>query len=97
MSKITREEILKLAKLAHLRLDDDEVEKFSNEISDIITYAEMLDDVDTDDLRPTYQVTSLENIARPDTEVDYGINRTELLKNLPDRKDDLIKVKRMVG
>lgn len=97
MAKLTREDVLKLARLARLRLTDEETEKFQREISDILGYVEVLSDVDTAALKPTYQVTGLTNVTRPDELHDYGADQTALLKNLPDRENDLIKVKRMVG
>ena len=48
-------------------------------------------------LRPTYQVTGSENITRSDEVTNYSINQEDLLKNLPDREGNLIKVKRMIG
>lgn len=97
MTKITREEILKLAKLARLRLSNEEVDKFTNEIGNILSYAETLENVATDDLKPTYQVTGLSNVVREDKVIDYGPDQKDLLSNLPSRDKNLIKVKRMIG
>lgn len=97
MAKLTREDILKLAKLARLRLTDAEVDKFQDEISSILGYVEKLDDVTTDGLKPTYQVTGLTNISRVDEVRDYGSSPDELLKNAPATDGRYIKVKRMIG
>lgn len=97
MAKITREEILKLARLSRLHLNEDEVQEFTEEIGKIIDYVKVLDNVDVSGLRPTYQVTGSENITRSDEVIDYKINQEDLLKNLPDREGNLIKVKRMIG
>jgi len=97
MAKITREEILKLARLSRLHLNEDEVQEFTDEIGKIIDYVKVLDNVDVSGLRPTYQVTGSENITRSDEVIDYKINQEDLLKNLPDREGNLIKVKRMIG
>jgi aspartyl-tRNA(Asn)/glutamyl-tRNA(Gln) amidotransferase subunit C len=97
MAKLTREDILKLAQLAKLQLDDHEVETFQTEITEILGYVEMLKDVDTDGLEPTYQVTGLTNVTRPDKLKDYGSSQESLLKNVPNLEGKYIKVKRMVG
>ncbi len=97
MAKLTREDVLKLARLARLRLSDDEVATFQREISDILGYVEMLGDVDTKGLKPTYQVTGLTNVSRPDVPHAYGADPEQLLKNVPEREADYIKVKRMIG
>ena len=97
MAKLTREDILKLARLARLRLSDKETEAFQDEISEILGYVEMLQSVDTEGLDPTYQVTGLSNVTRPDEEVAYGADQLELLKNVPKTEKSYIKVKRMIG
>lgn len=97
MAKLTREDILKLAKLARLRLSDKEVEKFQTEIGDILGYVEKLADVDTKGLKPTYQVSGLVNVTRQDVVRDYSISQLDLLKNVPQTERGYIKVKRMIG
>lgn len=97
MAKLTREDILKLARLARLRLSDEEVAKFQAEIGDILGYFEMLNTVDTANLKPTYQVTGLMNVTRADEVKDYGATPDELLKNVPAKDGRYIKVKRMIG
>ena len=97
MAKITREEILQLARLSRLHLNEDEVQEFTDEIGKLIDYVKALEDVDVSGLRPTYQVTGSENITRSDEVTNYSINQEDLLKNLPDREGNLIKVKRMIG
>lgn len=96
MAKITRDEILKLAKLAQLKLSDQEIEKYQTELQSIMEYADILTDVDVIGTKPTYQVTGLQNVTRPDVAMDYGVSRDELLKNVPHREADYIKVKRMI-
>ncbi len=97
MAKLTREDVLKLARLARLELSDDEVEEFRAELSEILQYVEQLQDVDVDGLKPTNQVTGLTDVTRPDEIRDYGYKTEELLKNVPAVKDNQIKVKRMLG
>jgi aspartyl-tRNA(Asn)/glutamyl-tRNA(Gln) amidotransferase subunit C len=97
MSKLTRDDVLKLSQLARLDLDDSEVERYQKELSEILQYVEQLSSVDVADLKPTNQVTGLTNVTRPDETRDYGYDPAELLKNVPAVKDNQIKVKRMVG
>lgn len=96
MAKLTRDEVLKLAKLAHLELTETEVLKFQGEISDILNYVEQLQSVKVDGDEPTYQVTGLNNVTRPDEVTDYGVSQEELLKNLPARDKNYIKVKKIL-
>lgn len=97
MTKISREEILKLARLARLNLSDEEVSKFQSEITDILNYVEILDNADTNNLEPTYQVTGLVNSFREDSIINYGTDKKELLKNVPKKNGEYIEVNRMIG
>jgi aspartyl-tRNA(Asn)/glutamyl-tRNA(Gln) amidotransferase subunit C len=96
MAKLNREDILKLAQLARLDLSDAEVEEYASELSAILQYVEQLSSVDVEGLEPTHQVTGLTNVTRADEVRDYGYQPEDLLKNVPDVKDDQIKVKRIL-
>jgi aspartyl-tRNA(Asn)/glutamyl-tRNA(Gln) amidotransferase subunit C len=97
MAKLTREDILKLARLSRLELSDSEIETFQSEISEILNYVEMLKNVDTGNLKPTSQVTGLVNVTRSDEVKEYAASPDDLLKNVPTREKRYIKVKRMIG
>lgn len=97
MTKLSREDVLKLARLARLALDDTEIEAFRKELESVLEYVEQLRDVDTTGLLPTTQVTGLKNVMREDTVIDYGVSRDNLLRLAPAREDDEVKVKRMIG
>lgn len=97
MTKLTREDVLKLAQLARLQLTDDEVEEFASEFSEILAYVEQLQGVNTEGLKPTHQVSGNVNVMRDDAVVEYGYDPKDLLKNVPAIEDDHIKVKRMVN
>jgi aspartyl-tRNA(Asn)/glutamyl-tRNA(Gln) amidotransferase subunit C len=97
MSKLSRDDILKLAQLSRLQLSDDEVGQFEEEIGAILKYVEQLQTVDLDGLEPTYQVTGLKDVTRPDEIVDYQASPKDLLKNAPSIEKNHFKVKRMVN
>jgi aspartyl-tRNA(Asn)/glutamyl-tRNA(Gln) amidotransferase subunit C len=98
--KLTRDDVLKLARLSRLKLGDEEIAKFQDELSTILNYVEHLDSVNVDGLEQTYQVTGLTsddlNATRED-EVTEQVSQKELLKNVPKTKDGHIEVKRMIG
>jgi aspartyl-tRNA(Asn)/glutamyl-tRNA(Gln) amidotransferase subunit C len=97
MAKLTRDDVLKLAQLARLKLSDDEIEEYSKELSDVLQYVEMLQKVDVEGLEPTNQVSGLTNVMRDDKVKSYGYDPKDLLKNVPKVEDDQIKVNRMLG
>jgi aspartyl-tRNA(Asn)/glutamyl-tRNA(Gln) amidotransferase subunit C len=96
MSKLSREDVLKLAALSKLKLSDKEVKKLQVELSEILNYVEILNQVDTSGLEPTYQVSGLKNIYRNDRIKDYGYKPKDLLKNAPEVMDGQFKVKRIL-
>ncbi len=97
MAKLSREDVLKLARLSRLRLSDDEIVQFQAEISEILAYVEQLSEIDTKGLQPTSQVTGLTNAMREDEIIDYGPTPDELLKNAPLTDNKQFKVKRVLG
>jgi aspartyl-tRNA(Asn)/glutamyl-tRNA(Gln) amidotransferase subunit C len=96
MSKLSRDDVLKLAQLSRLKLTDEEIEKFREELSSILEYVEKLDSIDVSDLEPTYQVTVLKNVMRKDEPVNYGYKTEDLLKNAPAVKDNQFRVRRVL-
>lgn len=97
MADLTRDDVLKLARLARLTITDEEIEKYRKELSDILRYVEQLSKVDVTGLEPTTQVTGLKNIMREDEVADYGASPDDLLRIVPKTHDRHIKVKRMIG
>lgn len=96
MSKLTREQILKLAKLSRLSLTEAEISKYQKELGDILDYFKILESVDVSGLKPTYQVTGLSNVTRDDVVVEKQADPSVLLKNTPQSQDGYIKVGRMI-
>ncbi|HSX46026.1 MAG TPA: Asp-tRNA(Asn)/Glu-tRNA(Gln) amidotransferase subunit GatC [Candidatus Saccharimonadia bacterium] len=97
MSKLTREDVLKLARLARLDLSEAEIEEFRTELSSILDYVEQLQGVDVAGLKPTNQVTGLTNVMREDEVKEYGYAPLDLLKNVPATEANQIKARRMIG
>ena len=96
MADLSRDDVLKLARLARLDLSEEEIESFRGELDEILKYVEHLNAVDVADLKPTSQVTGLVNVTREDEVKSYGYEASDLLKNVPRTQDDLIKVQRMI-
>ena len=90
---LSNDEVKRIAKLARLKLTDEETEKFSKQLSDILSHAKMLEEVDTDNVEPIAQITGLESVSFEDNE--KGCEFTdELLKQTPQSvQDNMIKVK----
>ena len=96
MSKLTKEEIIKLARLSKIKLSESEVETFRVELESILGHVEQLQSIDTEGIEPTYQVSGLKNITRKDEISDYGTSKEDLLSNAAEVKDGMIKVPKVL-
>ena len=96
MTQITRDDVLHLAQLSSLELNDDEIDALQIDISNILGYVNQLSELDTSGVEPTYQVTGLQNVWRDDKIVDYGISREELLALAPESSNNQIKVPKVL-
>ena len=91
---LTKKEVEHIALLGRLKLTDEEIEKFSHQLSSILEYVEQLQQVNTDGVEPTAHVTGLENVMRPD-KVDQWEGKTikKSLALAPETEDDLVKTR----
>jgi aspartyl-tRNA(Asn)/glutamyl-tRNA(Gln) amidotransferase subunit C len=91
---ISKEEVIKVAKLARIDVTEEEVGQFQSELSAILEYVEQLQKVDTSGVEETAQVTGLENVFRKDEVVEQPEGQREAtLAQAPERVANLIKVK----
>lgn len=96
MTQISRDDVLHLAQLSSLQLSDDEVDGLQGDLESIVGYIDQLATLDTTGVEPTYQVTDLENVFRPDEEIDYGVSREDLLARAPEQADNSVKVPKVL-
>jgi aspartyl-tRNA(Asn)/glutamyl-tRNA(Gln) amidotransferase subunit C len=88
---IDREQVLHVARLARLRLSDEEVERMAGELSAILEHVERINELDLDGVEPTSHVVDVENVLRPD-EPRPSLPRERALANAPDATDDGFRV-----
>jgi len=92
--KLNKKEVEHIALLARLGLNDDEIEKYSTQLSSILEYVEQLKEVETEGVEPTAQVTGLENVMRSDVvEVNEPATMKKLVESAPRHEDNLVKTK----
>ncbi|MCX6727814.1 MAG: Asp-tRNA(Asn)/Glu-tRNA(Gln) amidotransferase subunit GatC [Candidatus Saccharibacteria bacterium] len=96
MANLTENDVLKLASLSKISLDKEELTALTTELGDILGYIEQLSSVDVSGLEPINQVTGLTNVMRKDVITDYGVSQEELLKNLPARSGNYMKVNKVL-
>jgi aspartyl-tRNA(Asn)/glutamyl-tRNA(Gln) amidotransferase subunit C len=86
-------DVKRVAKLANLSLSADEEDKYSEQLSKILEYIDKLNEVDTENVEPTYNVTGLLNVMRPDEVGDCVISEEEATKNAAHSKDGFFVTK----
>lgn len=92
--KLTKEQVEHISKLAKLDLSDEEIVRFQKQLSSILKYVELLNEVDTENVEPTAQTTGLKNVVREDKpSEEQCLTQEEVLSNAPQRQDGFIKTK----
>ncbi len=97
MSTLNHQEVKRIAELARLELTADEIELFTRQLGDILTYVEQIRALDTTGVPPTSSV-----LNRPVDRTDEprpSLSRADLLRNAPDAAPEagLFKVPRVIG
>ena len=78
--KLTKDEVNHIAKLANLKISPEETRLFQKQLSETLSYINKLNKLDTKNVKPTNQVTGLENVFRED-EVLPSLTQKEALSN----------------
>lgn len=90
--KISREEVLHIALLARLGVTDAEVDRMSEQLSNILDNFEVLQQVDTSGIQPTAQSIALQNVVSDD-EVAPSLPQNEVLANAPKKERNFFRVR----
>jgi aspartyl-tRNA(Asn)/glutamyl-tRNA(Gln) amidotransferase subunit C len=95
-ARITRADVVHVARLARLGLTEEELESLTRELSVILDHAARVSALDTDGVPPTAHPLPLINVFRSD-EVRPGVDRDEVLSQAPDVEDGRFRVPRILG
>lgn len=92
--KLSKKQVGHVAKLAKLELPEEEVSKFSKQLSSILEYVDLLHEVDVTDVAPIAQTTGLSNVTRSDSPQEKGcLSQKEVFSNVPETKDGHVATK----
>ena len=95
MNKITEEEVKKVAELARLRLDNNQLRHHSEQIEKILDYINQLEKIDTKGVPCTTRAIEVTNVLRKDVNNKFE-DRDDLLNLAPSREDDFFKVPKII-
>jgi aspartyl-tRNA(Asn)/glutamyl-tRNA(Gln) amidotransferase subunit C len=93
---VTKKDVEYIAELAKLKFKDEELEKFTEQLNEILAYVEKLNELDTTNVEPLSHPVEGSNVFREDN-VKPSIDREEALKNAPDRSELFFKVPKVIG
>lgn len=93
---VTRKDVEYIAQLARLRFKDEELEKFTHQLNEILNYIEKLNELDTTNVEPLNHPIENVNIFRND-ELKESVKTENALKNAPDSTDELFKVPKVIN
>lgn len=92
---ITIKDVEHVALLARLELSAEEKKLYADQLNAILTYVEMLNELDTEDVPPTAHVLPLQNVFREDR-VGGNLPPEEVLANAPEREEQFFKVPKII-
>ncbi len=90
--KLSRDEVLHIALLARLGLPEAEVDRLSEQLSNILENFEVLQQVDTSGIPPTAQSIALQNVVSND-EVASSLPQDQVLANAPQKEENFFRVR----
>lgn len=93
---ITREDVVHLAKLSNISLAENQIEPLIKDLDNILGYISQLDELDTEDVEPTYQCFDMQNVWREDEIEDFEAKREDLLALTFESEDNQIKVPKVL-
>ncbi len=93
--KITKNEVIHVADLSRLDLDEESIDKFAGQIASILEYVEKLRHANTEGVPPTSHAIFLSNAFREDGEISH-LDRDAALANAPEKEDGSFAVPRVI-
>ena len=96
MTKITKDEVKKVAHLARLELKEHEIVNHAEQLEKILEYIDQLEKIDTDNVACTTRAIEVTNVFRKDENKNFDCNE-ELLELGPSREDKFFKVPKIIN
>lgn len=93
---VTKKDVEKIAELARLKFTDAELENFTPQMNEILSYMDKLNELDTENVKPLSHPVEQNNVFRDD-ETKQSISTEEALKNAPSKDEHHFKVPKVIG
>ncbi|MEK6552424.1 MAG: Asp-tRNA(Asn)/Glu-tRNA(Gln) amidotransferase subunit GatC [Bacteroidota bacterium] len=93
---VTKKDVEYIAELARLKFKEEELESFTHQLNEILSYVDKLNQLDTENIEPLSHPVENINVFRND-ELKQSISTEEALKNAPDKTDEFFKVPKVIN
>lgn len=93
---VTKKDVEYIAELARLKFNKKELESFTHQLNEILSYVDKLNELDTENVEPLSHPVENINVFRND-ELKQSITTDEALKNAPDKTDEFFKVPKVIN
>jgi aspartyl-tRNA(Asn)/glutamyl-tRNA(Gln) amidotransferase subunit C len=93
---VTINDVKYIANLARLNFEEKELESFTSQFNEILSFFEKLNELDTENIEPLSHPIPNQNVFRDDKLKSY-VSQEEALKNAPDRSDEFFKVPKVIN
>ncbi len=91
---VSKDSVAHIANLAKIKISNEEIESFQKEMNKILDYFKMIDELNTDDTEPTWNILDQVNVLREDREKE-SFDQDTALKNAPQKERGYIKAPRI--
>ena len=93
---VSKEDVKHIAKLSKLNLTQEELEKYTNELSSIVDFANELSNINVEGIKPTAHILDIKNVFRKD-EVKEFKDIDGLMQNAPDKERGMFKIPKVIN
>jgi aspartyl-tRNA(Asn)/glutamyl-tRNA(Gln) amidotransferase subunit C len=93
---VTIKDVEHIAELARLKFNEKELDNFTLQLNEILSYVEKLNELDTENVEPLSHPVENSNVFRND-EIKPSVQTEEALKNAPDKNESFFKVPKVIG
>ncbi len=93
---VSRKDVEHIAELARLKFNDEELDSFTNQLNEILTYVDKLNELDTENVEPLSHPVENSNVFRDD-KIKPSVPKEEALINAPEKDENFFKVPKVIG
>ena len=93
---VSKEELLHIANLADIKIKDEEIDKYLNNLEDILNYTELLNSINLDELDETIGANDSSNVFRKDEIINFD-NKEGIMENAPEKERNMFKIPKVLN